>query len=1419
MSIIYETSIMAKKSILISLFITILFLAGFWFVQPAKATGNSLIEDSLFFESWQAIRSRLSQITSRLTQNYSPEIISASVEPDKVYPGDTMVITVQIKDKTGIKKVIADMGGIETIELELLNGSIYSGTWQAEWLVHSTKPKEYTTIIIATNISGETATKEIKWSDPWLADYNYRKRIPISGSSGAGTNYTVPLMIHSGSGTDSNGVVYINNGAKNFPNDIRFTDNYGETELNYWIKDPTVDPIKIWIKITDDLSSGITNFYIYYGKEEVISESNGDNTFVFFDDFRQDTELNTNKWEESGSPSLSFDETNGLTITKKSGIAHLKTKNRFSFSDKLNLFFKGAKPNIGYYNVSMYITPHITDGDPYGTNNWIKDSFARRADAPWEKNMLIKRYRYLSDYAIQRIYDSEYNPFGSWQKHEIITNGENYLSYYINEEEKYTNSSEDLSNGSYNFIYIFASASLGDTISGKFQYIILRKYTDSEPEVGISDEFLKYNGVSCPIDGPDSECFSNWCVDGFCCNSACDKPCDICDDPGQEGTCILLSPGEEGDCPVCQECDGDGSCTSTGELIEGDIIGEDTAGVNTHFGQCKYCLNGNPAVVICGEETYGESCSGFSVCDYTATCVIKAFGGKECKRGDCDLCDGGSDCDFCFFGYCCDDQKCKGDCCDDIGEYRCSDDSCYTGYCNFWTDNYCSSEANCTGPYADLPDCSGPPYSYDCKFKAVDLDDGVLYNPGTTQCSHCGKDWKWDQASTTNKCCGDITTIIEEDNSFYRSPKEDNWCNSATSSFDDGGSCVDGDWYDNHCNDGVQNCDERNIDWGGVDCDQYSPGATSGTNTPAAVKVRQAVTFRGTFDGPVEDEDNKDYTMYICKDIDCTNCNNSNQDGCWCRSESKTFDGSPDFSLNCQYVAKEDDRGKEHKYWVGVCDNDPYYSPNGDCEPIPFGGEESLSFFVATNVSGWAWSENIGWISFNCIDTDSCGDVFYGVDVDLSTSAFSGYAWSENIGWISFNRKACSDTGEVCEVDADCTAPATCEDSAGNPPADPFQAGTGLIAKLDFSNNEVSGWARALTPKGEPNAGGWDGWIKLKGSYGAGDYGVILNPSAIPAEFEGWAWGGNPADPLNKGVIGWTSFNNKNCDPDEDGFSDGIGNCPSAGTPISDYQVVLNLPPQVSSTSDGFPAPCLQSRIPTLYWEASVSGDYDYQIQIATSSDFSSPEVDAIGTIIDSIYGSWAPGCNYCCNISPYDSIAWGKHYEWQVRIKNFEDSGWSTWKVDDDGFTTFPHCYPYPYFMCSFDGIDWYDCDGDTSNATNPSETIAMDPWIVDSTVYVKDFSLCYDPDESNFPCCDNYDTNTTYTWEILATPTTAIQMTEESDTSATFTLEILGVGDWTINMKVNDKHSPDQICPCSEGSQTELPLPWWKEIIPFPD
>ena len=129
------------------------------------------------------------------------------------------------------------------------------------------------------------------------------------------------------------------------------------------------------------------------------------------------------------------------------------------------------------------------------------------------------------------------------------------------------------------------------------------------------------------------------------------------------------------------------------------------------------------------------------------------------------------------------------------------------------------------------------------------------------------------------------------------------------------------------------------------------------------------------------------------------------------------------------------------------------------------------------NMSGWAWSSNIGWISFN--STNTGGAINYGVNKNTD-GTLTGYAWSSNIGWIKFGGLSGWPTG------------------SGTQPKN-----------AQINGNNLQGWAKALSADGN----GWDGWVSLSGA--GPSYGVSFNSSS--GQFSSFAWGSD--------VVGWLSFN------------------------------------------------------------------------------------------------------------------------------------------------------------------------------------------------------------------------------------------------------------------------------------------------------
>ncbi len=174
------------------------------------------------------------------------------------------------------------------------------------------------------------------------------------------------------------------------------------------------------------------------------------------------------------------------------------------------------------------------------------------------------------------------------------------------------------------------------------------------------------------------------------------------------------------------------------------------------------------------------------------------------------------------------------------------------------------------------------------------------------------------------------------------------------------------------------------------------------------------------------------------------------------------------------------------------------------------------------NVSGWAWNSNIGWISFNSTDCDTDGNGFidtdamvqgcsgdnltdtvfdYGVNVDSATGNFSGYAWSENIGWISFAQSEAPPDSFV--FSANCDNPAACDEISDN-----------CTACYSSTDNNVYGWAKILSL-------GDDGWLKMSDDSIAAWSGNGASVDAVTSEFSGWAWNGNDTG----AGIGWINFN------------------------------------------------------------------------------------------------------------------------------------------------------------------------------------------------------------------------------------------------------------------------------------------------------
>lgn len=480
---------------------------------------------------------------------------------------------------------------------------------------------------------------------------------------------------------------------------------------------------------------------------------------------------------------------------------------------------------------------------------------------------------------------------------------------------------------------------------------------------------------------------------------------------------------------------------------------------------------------------------------------------------------------------------------------------------------------------------------------------------------------------------------------------------------------------------------------------------------------------------------------------------------------------------------------------------------------------------ASDNLSGWVWSSNIGWISFNSTNCDIDGDnqyeganegggatpaptdcptsgavQDYGVNVDRTTGMFSGFAWSSNIGSINFAPAGIYPTSPNYSA---------CLDLPG--------AGQDCDGVGDYN---VSGWARACSAFQNPtlcsgalnpNAGGWEGWIKLRGFVDANqngvqeiteeDYGVYLNDSTN--EFHEWAFGGDPEGDDGEAVIGWVSFNHLNCDPDNDGVSEGGAGCPPAGTSISDYKVILaNNPPVASIGCDG--SGCLGGSCVTSPWRA-VRAITCTPVCIFTLTN-NSTDPDGQSDIENSIWTIKKIGGTTPIQTSDCIAVSGNPLCSYTISSVLTAPDAYTTelyvtdGKVSDIDTADFELCRcPVADFMCSLDPVEprtWEDCG-----------TISIN--VGDTLYLIDDPSLAKHSSPSDCPF-----TVTSIVQRVWSFNGSDFDSGNNSAPSI-----ILGAtGTFPLRLAITDNigQSNSQTYNLNVGVTPTPPLPEWKEIPP---
>jgi hypothetical protein len=347
--------------------------------------------------------------------------------------------------------------------------------------------------------------------------WQYRKPITISNSSISSlTDYQVLITL------DTQTLISAGK-MRSDCGDIRFADSDGTTLLNYWLEGGcNTTSTRIWVKVPSIPASSSKTIYVYYGNPSATSQSNGDNTFDFFDDFNDGIVDNTSKWDVG-------DQTYNKYVQENSGLFAANTDLSANESSVL-----------GYYRIYGSAQVDIVTEDGV-LSGFIGKGLRSVKTFDLTKGLIIEAQLYLYSYGqgsatyrgievgLSTIYDKDNRVDLCWRWDASGNHGGSGLRYTKEESGakidgiltlgtlnagqvyRFVYKKDTLTNFSANFgglsgsltssfnsaaarIGLFGDArGVGDSLDARWDWIFVRKYASPEPTTSVWTEEVYYS--------------------------------------------------------------------------------------------------------------------------------------------------------------------------------------------------------------------------------------------------------------------------------------------------------------------------------------------------------------------------------------------------------------------------------------------------------------------------------------------------------------------------------------------------------------------------------------------------------------------------------------------------------------------------------------------------------------------------------------------------------------------------------------------------------------------------------------------------------------------------------------------------------------------------------------------------------------
>ncbi|HEC82504.1 MAG TPA: DUF2341 domain-containing protein [Thermoplasmatales archaeon] len=318
--------------------------------------------------------------------------------------------------------------------------------------------------------------------------WQWVRQLNISNSA---SDYQIKLRLYRNDNTKddpTNGSLNLAGKCENFPDDIRFgttNDPSTATQLPQWIESYTSEYVDIWVKLPNPAQNSI---YLYVGNNDASRYSDGDDTFIFFDDFSYLSAFDSSKWDKVGSGDVKKHTT--LLFTASHGRQGLATDGTYFYWGHNN----GAGVNGTIYKIDMYGNEIDSfDGPEHSAGlDW------------WETHDTLLAISYSSSGSLQRIWEinaSTGNKIQEWNLDGVdygrgghIAWKEGDTVYFLSSDSSWNFKIREVtlnSDGTYTLGDVWSHSSLGrpqglDYVNGHLYYLY---------DTGISKLQLNDNGT------------------------------------------------------------------------------------------------------------------------------------------------------------------------------------------------------------------------------------------------------------------------------------------------------------------------------------------------------------------------------------------------------------------------------------------------------------------------------------------------------------------------------------------------------------------------------------------------------------------------------------------------------------------------------------------------------------------------------------------------------------------------------------------------------------------------------------------------------------------------------------------------------------------------------------------------------------